>query len=46
MTYLVYDWKSVPFDPLTHFIHTPPSASGNHQSILCIYKLGFCFLVF
>ena len=36
---LFINWKFVPFDPL----HPAPT-SGNHQSVLCIYELGFLFL--
>ena len=32
----------LPFDPFTHFSYLPPiSTSDNHQSIFCIYELGF-----
>ena len=44
-SYLFYNCKFVPFDPL----HPSPSSltSGNHQSILCFYELfWFCFVMF
>ena len=28
----------------TNFSHSPPPTSGNHQSVLCIYKFMFCFV--
>ena len=29
----------------THFAHTPPTTSGNHQSLLCIYELLLLLLL-
>ena len=33
--------------PFTHFAHPPsPPASGNQQSVLCIYEFGdYCFVL-
>ena len=44
MTYLFYDWKFVPLDPLHAFPH--PFSSGNHQSVLRISELGVGFFSF
>ena len=34
--------------PSTHFAHPPPSASasGNHQSVLCVYELFWRAMLF
>ena len=36
-----YNWKFVPFDSLYSFCPSLKPASGNHQSVLYIYELGF-----
>ena len=48
MTYLFYNWKFVPFDVLHSLLPPPPSASGNHPSVLnypwaCFFFVLFCF---
>ena len=48
MTYLFYNWKFVPFDVLHSLLPPPPSASGNHPSVLnypwaCFFL--FCFVL-
>ena len=48
MPYLFYKWKLVHSDTLHPFCPLPTSASGNYQSVLCMYELGvlFGFLLF
>ena len=38
-TYLFYNWKFVPFD-LFYPFYTPPTASGNDQSILSMHEVS------
>ena len=45
--YLFYIWKFVTFDLFQPFCPpSPPPIPGNHQYILYIYELGFCFHFF
>ena len=46
-THLLYNWikKFVPVDVLQSFCPPPIPTSGNHQSALCIYELGFVVVV-
>ena len=37
-TYLFYNWKFMPFDPYTHFAHSPQTISSNHQTLSCIFS--------
>ena len=39
---LTYNWMFVPLNTPTHFVPHSPPASGNPQSVLCIY-VGFFF---
>ena len=38
-TYLFYNWKFIPFDPLHPFCPPPPPTSGNYQAVLCICEV-------
>ena len=47
MTYLFYKyfWELVPFDSFHPFC-SPPPASSNHQSIVCICIFSFLFFIY
>ena len=45
MTYLFYNGRFVSFDALDLFCPTF-TTPGNHQSVLCIYKLNFVLFWF